>query len=120
MQRLQFQTPMKDVRSGLLSSLTGIPMGAVFALLYETLPNRHGWLFAFVIVMTLFYTYATEFVSEFTSSALMGLMLGIGATITVKNALVAPSALGLQLAGTYYIAFAIMTLMRWRHGTLPI
>jgi len=95
-------------------------MGAVFALMYETIPHHRTWLFVFVVVMTLFYTYATEFVSEFISSASMGLMLGLGAAIIVKNVVANPGMLGLELAGTYYVTFAVMTLMRWRCGTLPI
>ncbi|MEK7089692.1 MAG: hypothetical protein AAB920_02625 [Patescibacteria group bacterium] len=70
--------------------------------------------------MTLCYSSATEFASEFTACVAMGLLLGLGAMIIVKKIVIAPTMLGLKLAGTYYIAFLIITLIRYKRGTLPI
>lgn len=119
--RLQLKTLGEDVKLGLIIALMGFPIGALFAMIYEVTPsNFRMWLFVLTFLAALLYTLTTEFVLQFVTSAVVGLMFGLGAALIVKNIVTLPVMLGFKLAGTYYIAFGLITWLRHKCGTLPI
>lgn len=119
--RLQFTTLQEDIRKGLLFSLYGLPIGALFGILCEfAFEDKKFWPFALMFVIILFYTSASEFISEFVTDASLGLTFSVGAMLVAPHALQAPPiGLGLKLAVTYYAAFAIVSIIRRLGGWLP-
>lgn len=119
--RLQFATLQEDIQRGILFSLYGLPVGALFGILCKfSFENLTFWPFALMFVITLVFTSVSEFVSEFVTDASLGLTFSAGAMLVIPHALQSlPIGFGLKLAATYYVAFVIVSIIRRLCGWLP-